>query len=68
LDGYSTIDHDDGHQADATLPPGAIALKHSGSLKICWPIQEGDARPSEVGAKEGSNTRLLTLKREAKDK
>jgi uncharacterized protein (TIGR03067 family) len=38
------------------------------TLKICWPIQEGDDRPSEVGAKEGSNTRLLTLKREAKDK
>jgi RNA polymerase sigma factor (sigma-70 family) len=36
------------------------------TLKICTPIERG--RPTEVAAKEGNNSRLIVLKREAKDK
>jgi RNA polymerase sigma factor (sigma-70 family) len=38
------------------------------SLKICSPVMPGGDRPSEVATKAGSKTRLLILKREAKDK
>jgi RNA polymerase sigma factor (sigma-70 family) len=38
------------------------------TLKICAPIMPGGDRPSEVASKEGSKTRLLVLKRQAKDK
>ena len=37
------------------------------TLKICAPLTPGDQRPTEVESKEGSKTRLLVLKREAKD-
>jgi uncharacterized protein (TIGR03067 family) len=38
------------------------------TLKICLPTDDCGDRPTEVGTKEGSNTRMLVLKRVAKDK
>jgi RNA polymerase sigma factor (sigma-70 family) len=38
------------------------------TLKICAPMMPGGARPNEVASKVGSKTRLLVLKRQAKDK
>jgi RNA polymerase sigma factor (sigma-70 family) len=38
------------------------------TLKICGPVAPGGPRPTEVGTKEGSDTRLLVLKRKAKGK
>jgi RNA polymerase sigma factor (sigma-70 family) len=38
------------------------------TLKICAPIVPGGDRPAEVATKKGSNTRMLVLKREVKDK
>ena len=38
------------------------------TLKICAPVAPGGPRPTEVGTKKGSDTRLLVLKRKAKDK
>jgi RNA polymerase sigma factor (sigma-70 family) len=37
-------------------------------LKICEPCEPEGDRPTEVATKEGSRSRLLVLKREAKDK
>jgi uncharacterized protein (TIGR03067 family) len=37
------------------------------TLKICTPLIVGGERPKEVTSKKGSQTRLLVLKREAKD-
>ena len=38
------------------------------TLKICWPIDPDGDRPAEVASKEGSKSKLLVLKREAKDR
>jgi RNA polymerase sigma factor (sigma-70 family) len=69
------------YQLDPTAKPKAIDLDNGGdksfscvysldgnTLTICAPVMPGDPRPSEVACKEGSNTRMLVLKREAKDK
>jgi hypothetical protein len=37
-------------------------------LKICVPCDPEGDRPTEVATKVGSNTKLLVLRREAKDK
>jgi RNA polymerase sigma factor (sigma-70 family) len=38
------------------------------TLKICAPVMPGGRRPAEVASKKGSGTRMLVLKRQAKDK
>jgi uncharacterized protein (TIGR03067 family) len=38
------------------------------TLKICGPRKSGEKRPAEVGTKEGSESFLLELKRETKEK
>jgi uncharacterized protein (TIGR03067 family) len=38
------------------------------TLKICWPSDPDGGRPAEVASKEGSKSKLLVLKREARDK
>jgi hypothetical protein len=66
---------------DAAAKPKAIDLDNGGgktwdcvysldgdTLKICAPMMPGGDRPTEVASMEGSKTRLLVLKREAKDK
>lgn len=37
------------------------------TLTICAPVKPGARRPAEVASKKGSGTRLLVLKRQAKD-
>jgi RNA polymerase sigma factor (sigma-70 family) len=71
--------HEVMYQLDPTSKPKAIDLDHGGkvlkgvysldgnTLKICASDPGGD-RPTEVASKEGSSSKLLVLKREAKDK
>ena len=42
-------------------------LKDGSRPKICAPLTPGDERPTEADSKEGSKTRLLVVKHEAKD-
>jgi RNA polymerase sigma factor (sigma-70 family) len=69
------------YKLDPAAKPKAIDLDNGGgktwdcvysldgdTLKLCAPLMPGGERPREVDSKEGSNTRLLVLKREAKDK
>jgi RNA polymerase sigma factor (sigma-70 family) len=69
------------YQLDPTAKPKAIDLDNQkgktfkgvysldgNSLKICVPSDPEGDRPTEVATKVGSNSRLLVLKREAKDK
>src|SRR5262249_10245000 len=37
------------------------------TLKICMPRRPGERRPAEVATREGSESGLLVLKREARD-
>jgi RNA polymerase sigma factor (sigma-70 family) len=70
-----------GYQLDPAAKPKAIDLDNGigkswmgvysldgNTLKICWPREPGGDRPAEVGTKEGSNSYLVVLKREGKDK
>jgi uncharacterized protein (TIGR03067 family) len=41
---------------------------HGDTLKFCGSLMVGGERPKEVTSKEGSQTRLLILKREVKEK
>jgi uncharacterized protein (TIGR03067 family) len=67
------------YKLDSAAKPKAIDLDNGGgktwdcvysldgdTLKICAPMMPGGNRPGEVATKDGSNTRLLVLKREAK--
>jgi RNA polymerase sigma factor (sigma-70 family) len=68
------------YKLDPTAKPKAIDLDNGtkafdcvysldgDTLKICAPLMAGGARPTEVATKKGSNTRMLVLKRQAKDK
>jgi uncharacterized protein (TIGR03067 family) len=69
------------YKLDPAAKPKAINLDNGGgkafdcvysldgdTLQICAPMMPGGDRPKEVASKEGSKTRLLVLKREAKDK
>jgi uncharacterized protein (TIGR03067 family) len=69
------------YKLDAAAKPKAIDLDNGrgktfdcvysmdgDTLKICAPLEPGGPRPKEVASKAGSNTRLLVLKREAKEK
>jgi RNA polymerase sigma factor (sigma-70 family) len=69
------------YKLDPAAKPKAIDLDNGGgktwdcvysldgdTLQICAPLTPGDDRPKEVASKEGSKTRLVVLKREAKDK
>jgi RNA polymerase sigma factor (sigma-70 family) len=68
------------YKLDPTAKPKAIDLDNGtktfdciysldgDTLKICAPLFPGGNRPTEVASKKGSNTRLLVLKREVKDK
>jgi uncharacterized protein (TIGR03067 family) len=68
------------YKLDPTAKPRAIDLDNGtktfdcvysldgDTLKICAPLFPGGNRPTEVASKKGSNTRLLVLKREVKDR
>jgi RNA polymerase sigma factor (sigma-70 family) len=69
------------YKLDPAGKPKAIDLDNGGgktwdcvysldgdTLQICAPLKPGGDRPKEVASKEGSRTRLLVLKREAKEK
>jgi RNA polymerase sigma factor (sigma-70 family) len=69
------------YKLDPAAQPKAIDLDNGGgktfdgvysldgdTLKICAPVTPGGPRPTEVGTKEGSDRRLVVLKRKAKDK
>jgi uncharacterized protein (TIGR03067 family) len=69
------------YELDPFAEPKAIDLDNGGDkkfacvysldsdmLKICSPLMPGGSRPTEVASKKGSGTRLLVLKRPAKDK
>jgi RNA polymerase sigma factor (sigma-70 family) len=69
------------YQLDPTAKPKAIDLDNQkgktfkgvyslvgNSLRICMPTDPEGDRPTEVATKEGSGSKLLELKREAKDK
>jgi RNA polymerase sigma factor (sigma-70 family) len=58
------IDVDNG--GDKTF--NAVYSLDGNTLKICAPIMPGGDRPGEVASKEGSQTRLLVLKRQVKNK
>jgi uncharacterized protein (TIGR03067 family) len=69
------------YELDPFAKPKAIDLDNGGdkkfacvysldgdTLKICAPLMPGGSRPAEVASKKGSGTRMLVLKRKAKDK
>jgi uncharacterized protein (TIGR03067 family) len=69
------------YELDAFAKPKAIDLDNGGdkkfacvysldgdTLKICAPLKPGGGRPAEVASKQGGGTRILVLKRQAKDK
>jgi uncharacterized protein (TIGR03067 family) len=69
------------YKLDPAAKPKAVDLDNGGgktwdcvysldgdTLQICAPLTPGGDRPKEVASKAGGGTRLVVLKREAKDK